>query len=97
MFFLHFGSRHSQKGKRQILGHPCVLLRSACVDLFSACPHGSVASCIIGNKGTQDVFLLSEGFVVVPLKFTSTRMFNLDSAFAEVGTQAEQVMLQMKI
>lgn len=58
------------------------------MDLLSAGPHGPGASCIIGYKGTQDVFLLSEGFVVVPLKFTSTRLFNWESAFAEVSTQS---------
>lgn len=87
-----------QKGKRQILGHQCVLLRPACVDLFSAGPHGSLASCVIGYKGTQDIFPLSEGFVVVPLKFTSARMFNWESAFAEVGEKAQvgRSMLWMK-
>ena len=79
--------------KGQILVHQWVLLRSACVDLLSAGPHGSVASRIIGNKGTRDIFPLSEGFVVVPLKFTSTRMFNWGSAFAQVSTKAEQVSM----
>lgn len=67
---------HSQKGKRQLLGHQGVLLGSACVDLFSAGPCGSSASCIIGYKGTRDIFLPSEGVVVVPFKRTSTRLFN---------------------